>query len=118
MISIKKFNLLFILLTLFCWTPHLSAENIVDIKILKFKFIPQTITIEAGTTVRWRNEEKRQYHSVWFEQSGEPEPDYFFPGETYQRTFDQVGSYPYRCGPHPKMVGTIHVKKPISPKKQ
>lgn len=117
MAPIKKLNPLFILLVLLCWAPHLSAENIADIKILKFKFIPQVMTVETGTTVRWNNEEKRQYHSVWFEQSGEPEPDYFFPGETYRRTFDQVGSYPYRCGPHPKMTGIIHVKKSASFKK-
>ena len=24
-------------------------------------------------------------------------------------TFDTTGSFPYRCGPHPRMTGTVHV---------
>jgi plastocyanin len=81
-----------------------------QVEILKFKFIPEEITIKAGETIRWTNMEKRQYHSVWFEQSGDPEPPYFFPGETYERSFDKPGTYPYRCGPHPKMTGTVIVQ--------
>ena len=82
----------------------------IEVVIVKFKFIPADVTINKGDTVIWVNKEKRQYHSVWFEQLGEPEPDYFFPGESYSRTFDQTGDFPYRCGPHPEMLGSITVK--------
>ena len=82
-----------------------------DVEIIKFKFLPAEITIEAGDSIRWINKEKRQYHSVWFEQLGEPEPDYLFPGDSYERTFDEAGDLPYRCGPHPKMTGMVHVTK-------
>jgi len=82
-----------------------------DVEIFKFKFLPAGITIKAGDTIRWTNKEKRQYHSVWFEQLGEPEPDYLFPGDFYERTFDEAGDLPYRCGPHPKMTGMVHVTK-------
>jgi plastocyanin len=84
-----------------------AAEHLVIIK--DFSFQPQEITIQKGDTVRWENHEKRQYHSVWFEELGEPEPDYFFPEESFERTFDDAGDLPYRCGPHPKMTGTVHV---------
>ena len=78
--------------------------------IKKYKFIPQEITIKKGQTLRWENHEKRQYHSVWFEALGEPEPeDYLFPEDSYEREFKQTGSFPYRCGPHPEMTGTVHV---------
>lgn len=79
------------------------------VEISKFKFIPAELTIHAGDSIKWINKEKRQYHSVWFESSGEPEPDYFFPDESYKKTFDQPGVYSYRCGPHPKMTGKITV---------
>jgi plastocyanin len=82
---------------------------IVEVAIKDFKFQPAKLTIKAGTTVRWVNREKRQYHSVWFEQLGEPEPDYFFPEESYERTFVTPGEFPYRCGPHPRMRGEIRV---------
>jgi len=80
------------------------------VTIKDFKFVPQEITIKKGQTLRWENREKRQYHSVWFEAQGEEEPeDYLFPEDSYEREFKQTGSFPYRCGPHPEMTGTVHV---------
>lgn len=87
-----------------------GGEPVSEVEILKFAFIPQEITVKAGSTIRWTNNEKRQYHSVWFEQAGDPEPQYFFPGESFERSFDKPGVYPYRCGPHPKMTGTVIVE--------
>jgi plastocyanin len=77
--------------------------------IKDFQFVPQEITIKRGQTLHWENREKRQYHSVWFKAQGEPEPDYIFPDESYERAFSEAGSFPYRCGPHPEMTGTVHV---------
>ncbi len=85
-----------------------GAETVVVI-IKDYKFTPQEVTVKQGDTVRWENHEKRQYHSVWFEQAGDPEPDYFFPEESYERVFGESGSFPYRCGPHPYMTGVVHV---------
>ncbi|OQX30858.1 MAG: plastocyanin [Candidatus Sedimenticola endophacoides] len=89
---------------------HAVAGQTVEVAIVKFAFTPAELTIKAGDTVRWVNKEKRQYHSVWFEQQGEPEPPYFFPGESVERTFDTAGEFPYRCGPHPMMRGVIRVE--------
>ena len=97
--------LLFLLLP----TSSIYANEVIIVEIKKFKFIPQHITIKPGTTVRWINREKRQYHSVWFESSGEPEPDYFFPDESFKKTFNKTGAFPYRCGPHPEMTGSVKV---------
>ncbi|WP_456406845.1 plastocyanin/azurin family copper-binding protein [Thiolapillus sp.] len=87
-----------------------AEPEVTEVEIFKFKFLPQEITIKAGDKVRWTNKEKRQYHSVWFEQLGEPEPDYLFPGDTYERVFKETGDFPYRCGPHPEMTGIVHVE--------
>ena len=81
-----------------------------QVDIIKFKFTPAEITIHKGDKVVWTNREKRQYHSVWFEALGEPEPDYLFPGDSYEREFPEAGDFPYRCGPHPEMTGVVHVK--------
>lgn len=90
-------------------SPVAIAEPDVLVGIKDFLFQPQEVTVKVGQTVRWQNQEKRQYHSVWFEQLGEPEPDYLFPEDTYDRTFDTPGDFPYRCGPHPEMTGIVHV---------
>jgi plastocyanin len=103
-------NLILALLLSFISATSLAATTH-DIEIFKFKFRPAGIIIEAGDTIRWTNKEKRQYHSVWFEQLGEKEPDYLFPGDFYERTFDEAGDFPYHCGPHPKMTGMVQVTK-------
>lgn len=86
-----------------------AKEHVVE--IYKMKYIPAEITIAPGDTVIWKNVEKRQYHNVWFKQFDTEEPDIFFPDESYQRSFDQEGSFPYECGPHPKMKGKVIVRK-------
>ena len=93
------------------WSPLLAAET-VTVDIQKYKFIPEEITIKVGTTVHWVNSEKRQYHSVWFREAGDEDSGYFWPEETFERTFDKVGVYPYVCEPHEKdhgMKGVVRV---------
>ena len=86
-----------------------AGEDGPRVIIEDYRFIPQHIEIKKGTTLVWENREKRQYHSVWFESLGEEAPDYFFPEETWERRFDTVGRFEYRCGPHPEMTGTVTV---------
>ena len=106
--KLRHLSLIFIL-ALFSHTAQSDGDQ-PRVVIKDFKFIPQEITIKKGQTIRWENIEKRQYHSVWFEALGEPEPeDYLFPDDTYDREFKETGSFPYRCGPHPEMTGTVHV---------
>ncbi|MBW7860111.1 MAG: cupredoxin domain-containing protein [Rhodocyclaceae bacterium] len=88
-----------------------TAEPVV-IQIKDYRFIPDELTVKVGTTVRWENVEKRQFHSVYFESLGDPVRDDFFPGEVRERTFEKPGTYPYICEPHDsshKMRGVIHV---------
>ncbi len=101
---------LFIAASLLCSEDQVQAKDVI-VEIYKKKFIPSEVTIEAGDRVIWKNIEKRQYHNVWFKDSGEEEPDYFFPDESYERKFDQLGDFAYECGPHPKMKGKVIVKK-------
>ena len=101
-----------LLLWLAVASPGLVAGGDADgrVVIKDFKFLPQHITIRKGQTVTWENREKRQYHSVWFETLGEAEPeDYLFPEDRHERSFNEPGKFPYRCGPHPEMTGSVTV---------
>jgi len=112
-LRIRSVVFMFMLVAGFVLVPllaHAGGGKVHEVEIKAFKFIPQEITINAGETVRWVNNEKRQYHSVWFESLGEEEAETFFPDENYERTFDKPGTYRYRCGPHEEMTGVIHVK--------
>lgn len=86
-----------------------SAGEVVEVSIEKMQFVPQLVKIKPGTTVKWVNHEKRSNHSILFEKEGLPESERFFPGESWQRTFDKPGVYPYVCGPHPEMTGVVEV---------
>jgi plastocyanin len=85
------------------------AGDTARVSIDKMLFIPKTLTIKPGTTVEWVNDEKRNNHSVFFEKEGLAESDRMFPGESWKRTFDKPGIYPYVCGPHREMTGAIEV---------
>ena len=103
---------IFVLVWLFTVSFNTYSKEVI-VEILKMKFIPSQVTVEQGDTVIWKNIEKRQYHSVWFKQLQTEEPDYFFPDETYQRVFNELGTFDYECGPHPRMKGQIVVVKSV-----
>jgi plastocyanin len=87
-----------------------GAEEVVVIEMFQYQFVPEQVTIKPGTTVRWVNKEKRQFHNVWFREAGEEPGEYLFPEDQYERVFDQAGDYPYVCQPHQdRMRGRILV---------
>jgi plastocyanin len=85
------------------------AAETVEVAVENRKFVPAEIRVKVGDTVKWVNREKRDNHSVWFREAGIEESERFFPGESWQYTFDKPGRYPYICGPHPEMTGVVEV---------
>ncbi len=79
------------------------------VEIRQYKFVPDSVTIKVGETVRWVNAEKRASHSVLFSDDGAGESERMLPGESWQRRFDRPGTFRYNCGPHPEMLGTVVV---------
>lgn len=86
-----------------------ASGTVVEVSIDKMKFVPQHVRIRPGTTVKWVNHERRNNHSILFPQEGHLESERLFPGESWERTFDKPGLYPYICGPHPEMTGSVEV---------
>ena len=71
-------------------------------------YTPGQVRIRAGQTVRWINRdlvvhtvtaEDRSWGSELIEQRG-----------VYERRFDQPGTFPYFCLPHPTMKGVVIVE--------
>lgn len=91
------------------WPWPGAAQETVEVGIRDYKFVPEQLTIKAGTTVKWTNHEKRSNHSVILLGPGGFEGERMFPGESWQHRFDKPGVYPYSCGPHPEMKGSIEV---------
>ncbi|MBI2314010.1 MAG: cupredoxin domain-containing protein [Betaproteobacteria bacterium] len=89
--------------------PSVVAAETVEVKIADYKFVPDKLVVKPGTTVKWVNGGKRTSHSIHFEKEGLAESERLFPGESWQRSFDKPGTYPYTCGPHPEMQAVIEV---------
>ena len=75
------------------------------ITIAGMEFVDGTVTVEAGTTVTWVWDDQPIEHNVVFDGFESP----LQAEGTYSHTFDEPGTYPYECGPHPFMTGTITV---------
>ncbi|QEY31408.1 plastocyanin [Synechococcus sp. RSCCF101] len=76
-------------------------------------FEPANVTIKKGDTIRFVNN-KLAPHNVVFD--GHDELSHqelaFSPGESWETTFNEAGSFEYYCEPHrgAGMVGTITVE--------
>jgi plastocyanin len=92
--------------------PAAAAEPaaMVVVEIRDYQYLPGTLTVKAGSTVRWVNREKRTSHSVRFLGPAGLESERMLPDEHWERRFDQPGRYPYESGPHPEMKGLVVVE--------
>jgi YVTN family beta-propeller protein len=82
-----------------------QATNTVTIKDMAFD--QPAITIKAGQTVTWMNQDTIA-HTVTDDQGGWDSGS-LAPGAGYQQTFTKAGQYTYHCSIHPFMVGKIIV---------
>lgn len=80
----------------------------------ELSFEPDTVTITAGESVTWKNEDRRSRQVM----SGAPPAmidDFMSPvlekGEEWTRTFDQPGEYPYHDMRIPGLLGRIIVEE-------
>ncbi len=72
-----------------------------------YRFAPEDITVQVGTTVTWTNNDNFT-HSVQLLESGEVQM--MKPGESISRAFPTPGLYQYTCSLHPKdMNGSVLV---------
>lgn len=91
------------------WLAATCAVAAAEVRIKDYKFVPEKVTVKAGESVKWVNDEKRASHSIWFKGEGLPESERMFQGDSYERRFDKPGTFPYTCGPHPEMKGVVEV---------
>ena len=78
------------------------------VTIAAFAFTPAMIEIAAGQAVTWVNHDETPHQVTtatrMFRGPG------LDTGESWSFTFKEPGQYPYFCGLHPRMVGTVVVR--------
>lgn len=83
------------------------ATNKVTIK--NFAFSPASITVKKGTTVTWTNSDSVTHTVTGKDSQTGPNSGDLAPGESYNFTFNAVGTYHYHCTIHTEMLGTVTV---------
>jgi plastocyanin len=79
------------------------------VRIKNFGFSPATITVTAGSTVVWTNEDSIQ-HDITFV-GGSIASNTLNHNDTFSHTFATAGTYHYICSIHPFMHGTVIVTR-------
>jgi plastocyanin len=78
------------------------------VKIDNFSFSPATITVPAGTTVRWTNRDDIPHTVVSDDKVFKSKA--LDTDEDFTYTFSKPGTYSYFCSIHPKMTAKVVVQ--------
>ncbi len=73
------------------------------------KFVPPEVTVAAGDTVTWTNNDTVG-HDVTGDDFSSGEAGAMGGGDTFEFTFDQAGTFDYVCTVHPGMEGSVTVE--------
>lgn len=85
-----------------------SVENGAKVSIVNFAFAPAEITINAGESVTWSNDDGAPHGLAYHD--GAKGTDLLLPGATFSRRFDRPGTFDYNCAVHPYMTGRVIVR--------
>jgi plastocyanin len=80
-----------------------------EAKIENFTFVPQRLTVKAGTTVTWTNADDIP-HAV-ASTTKAFKSNVLDSNDKFSFTFSNAGVYEYFCSLHPHMTGTIVVEE-------
>jgi plastocyanin len=84
-----------------------SQSGEAEVEIEDFAFNPGTLTVKAGTTIKFSNKDDTPHKIVG--DDGSWGSGSLNKGDDFNLTFTQAGTYTYHCGFHASMKGTIVV---------
>ena len=92
-------------------TPAKPAGKVVHVRMKNIKFVPRSITVHAGDTVIWENDDSVA-HTVTKDTGpgAEFDSDQLAPGAKFKQAFAASGTVHYVCTIHANQDGTIVVK--------
>ena len=85
-----------------------AASDPGRVAIADFAFAPEVTEVEAGTEVTWNNDDPAEHTVTAID--GDFESNNLAEGESFSFTFDQPGTFAYRCAIHPDMEGAVNVR--------
>lgn len=85
-----------------------ASANPNEVVIANFSFEPATLTVKAGTTVTWVNQDDEPHTATATDKRFNSKT--LDNGDRFSQEFNAPGVYNYYCALHPKMTGKIIVK--------
>jgi plastocyanin len=79
------------------------------VKIENFTFAPQRVTVKAGTTITWTNQDDIPHAVASATKAFRSKT--LDTDDKFSFTFTTAGTYQYFCSLHPHMTGTIVVEE-------
>lgn len=86
----------------------LNESKEVVIEINGYSFKTEILKIKKGTKVTWQNKDFTD-HTVTSDDGNYFSSPLFGRGKTFEKTFDQTGTFKYHCTPHSQMKAAIVV---------
>src|SRR5205807_6151850 len=80
----------------------------VSVTIMNFKFDPTPLTVPAGTSVVWTNQDTAP-HTATSDTAGIFDTGMLQKGQSGRVTFNAAGTFAYHCSVHPNMHGMVVV---------
>ena len=87
--------------------PGADAPSRATIAIGDRVFRPRNVTIAAGGSVTWRNDDDREHTAT--ATGGNIDTGVLSPGESARASFPNPGTFSFLCVIHPEMTGTVTV---------
>lgn len=86
-----------------------ADKDVIVVNIKDLTLIPESVTIKVGQTVRWTNNDNRDYLLVARDQSFNS--GNIRPKEKFEHKFTEAGTFEYGCAIHPRLIGTVLVEE-------
>jgi amicyanin len=89
----------------------MAGSEAKQIFISNFKYIPDTLTVQAGTQVTWTNQDDMPHTVTSAVKPKALDSEALDTDARFSHVFTESGTYDYMCTIHPKMAGRVIVEK-------
>ena len=89
-------------------SPAKPAPATYSVAIKGFQFQPNTLTVNVGDTVEWKNGDIVAHTVLSADKS--INSGTIAPGATWKYVAKKAGTFPYTCAPHPNMHAKLIVR--------
>ncbi len=87
-----------------------NTQSSTTVEISGFAFAPETLRVKKGTTVTWTNKDSSAHTVTATDGKNGPHSTNLDAGKSYRFTFNETGTFKYKCVLHPDMSGSVVVE--------